>query len=271
MANELVEIQEKSQSVFSSNSEYQLTHKIATEISRSELVPDKYRGKPANCIIAIDIARQVRNSPLIVMQNLNIIKGKPAWSSTYISGVIHARFKNVKIETFGTDDEKGCKVIVIDSNGNVLEGAPVTIGIAKAEGWFSKKDSNGKEISKWQTMPDLMLQYRAMAFFGRVHCPDALIGLYSEFEAYDIAKQTHEDKHIENAFAKSQEKIPEQEVIEAEFSELKQTEPAAEEIIALICINCGVDIDQAVFNYSHNFYQRPLCRNCQKLAKEGQI
>ena len=118
-------------------------------------------------------------------------------------------------------------------------------------------------------MPDLMLQYRAMAFFGRVHCPDALIGLHSEFEAYDIAKQTQEDKHIENAFAKSQESVPAAsvEVIDAEYSEVKPDEDE----IALICSNCGQDIDQKVFEYSKRNYKRSLCRTCQNLAKECQI
>ena len=53
------------------------------------------------------------------------------------------------------------------ADGEVIEGAEVTIGMAKAEGWYSKKDKYGKETSKWQTMPELMLAYRAAAFFAR--------------------------------------------------------------------------------------------------------
>jgi hypothetical protein len=266
LANELVEIQEKSLSVFASNNEYKLAHTIATELSRSDLVPTTYKGKVSNCIIALDIARQVRNSPLIVMQNLNIIKGKPAWSSTYISGVIHSRFKNVRIESFGTGDEKGKQVFAVDSSGNLLEGAPVTIGMAKAEGWFSKKDKDNKECSKWQTMPDLMLQYRAMAFFGRVHCPDALIGLHSEFEVYDTVKTEKSEVQIHNPLMSAQK----EEVIDAEFSEVPIEETLIPES-SLQCSSCGVSISGKVNDYSTKEYGKPLCMSCQKLAKEGQI
>jgi hypothetical protein len=52
--------------------------------------------------------------------------------------------------------------------------------MAKAEGWFAK---NG---SKWKTMPELMLRYRAAAFFGRLYAPDVLNGMHATEEAEDI-------------------------------------------------------------------------------------
>ena len=64
----------------------------------------------------------------------------------------------------------------------------VTIKMAKDEGWYSKKDKYGNETSKWQTMPELMLAYRASAFFARVHISNSLMGCSVEGEAEDIAK-----------------------------------------------------------------------------------
>ena len=52
--------------------------------------------------------------------------------------------------------------------------------MAEAEGWTSKKGS------KWLTMGDQMLQYRAAAFFARVHCPHALMGLQTVEEVKDV-------------------------------------------------------------------------------------
>ena len=55
--------------------------------------------------------------------------------------------------------------------------------MAKKEGWYSKSGS------KWQTMPELMLAYRASAFFARVHVPEALMGISTAEENEDISKE----------------------------------------------------------------------------------
>ena len=60
--------------------------------------------------------------------------------------------------------------------------------MAKAEGWYSKPDKYGNETSKWQTMPEQMLAYRAASFFARVYIPNALMGVSVEGESEDIAK-----------------------------------------------------------------------------------
>ena len=52
--------------------------------------------------------------------------------------------------------------------------------MAKKEGWYSK---NG---SKWQTMEDLMLRYRAATFFGRLYTPDLLMGMQTKEELDDV-------------------------------------------------------------------------------------
>ena len=53
--------------------------------------------------------------------------------------------------------------------------------LAVKEGWY------GKNGSKWQTMPEVMLRYRAAAFFGRVYAPDLLMGFQSQEEAEELA------------------------------------------------------------------------------------
>lgn len=54
--------------------------------------------------------------------------------------------------------------------------------MAKEEGWY------GKSGSKWKTMPEQMLAYRASAFFARVHIPNALMGIHVEGEVDDISR-----------------------------------------------------------------------------------
>lgn len=159
---------------------------MAQTLSKSALVPDTYKNRPENCLIAMDIADQLHIRPFTVMQNLHIIKGRPSWSSSYISAVIRTKFPKVKLEqgylnNDSTDpDNRCCRVVATDIDGEVYKGTFVSIKMAKAEGWYNK------DGSKWKTMPELMLSYRAHAFFGRVYCPDILLGMQTEFESEDI-------------------------------------------------------------------------------------
>jgi len=51
--------------------------------------------------------------------------------------------------------------------------------MAVAEGWF------GKAGSKWQTMPEVMLRYRAASFFGKLYAPELLMGIQTAEEIHD--------------------------------------------------------------------------------------
>src|SRR5690606_5898335 len=77
----------------------------------------------------------------------------------------------------------------------------VTIGLAKKEGWYTK---NG---SKWQTMPEQMLMYRAAAFFVRTYAPEIAMGLHTTEELQDIielptTEYTVQDKPVSDLNAK---------------------------------------------------------------------
>lgn len=253
--NDLVEVRQMS--VYADTKLYNDALKMAEGLAKSDLVPDNYKGKPESCLIAIDVARQIgARSPIFVMQNLYVVKGKPSWSGQYCDAIVRANFKKVKVELSGEGDERGCKVTAYDENDNFCEGTRVTIKMAKQEGWYSKTGS------KWQTIPDLMLQYRAFAFFSRVHCPDKLLGIHDEFENLDIAKI---EQKAENPF--------EEEIIDVEV--VKEPEPVKEHEVAenidtevkMVCEKCGKEIDQKVYDYSTKVMGRALCYNCQKEVK----
>lgn len=250
--NEVVELNEKRQlSVYSDVSLYNNALKMAESLAKSDLIPDNYKGKPESCLIAIDVARQIGSrSPLFVMQNLFVVKGKPSWSGQYCDAIVRANFKKVKVDLSGEGDERGCKVTAYDENDNFCEGTRITIRMAKQEGWFNKTGS------KWQTMPDLMLQYRAFAFFARIHCPDKLLGIHDEFENVDISKI---EQRADNPF---------EEVIDAEVvQEPEQTETQKTDGI-LVCEKCGCEIDQKVYDYSTKVLKQALCYKCQKEVKK---
>ena len=194
-------------SVYSDVDLYQQFYKMAEGLSKTDLVPDNYKNKPENCLIAIDTARQIgAKNPLFVMQNLYIVKGKPSWSGQYCSALVYTNFKNVKVNRMGdknTNNLQGIFITATNKNGENCRGSVVTLEMAQKEGWVSKQGS------KWQTMPEQMLIYRAFAFFARAYCPDKLLGMHDEFEIQDITP-------VDNSKAKNlEDKL--NNVIEAEI------------------------------------------------------
>jgi len=157
--------------------------RVSQMLSQSTIVPQSYQGKPQDCFIAVEMAARMNTSPIFIMQSLYVVKGKPSWAGQACMAMINncGRFKDVRHVYTGKkgSDDRGCYVTAIRvSDGEKVDGTEVTIAMAKAEGWTSN--------SKWRNMPEQMLGYRAAAFFARMYCPDALMGLQTYEEVIDI-------------------------------------------------------------------------------------
>lgn len=193
MENNIVIKENERGMVFENMNLFKNLWNIASTFAKSSLVPQNYQGKPEDCMIAVDMANRMGVSPMMVMQNLYVVKGKPSWSGQACMTLINGcgKFKNVHHVYTGEKgtDSRGCFIEAIRiSDGEVIQGTEVTISMAKGEGWYSKVDKNGNETSKWRTMPEQMLAYRASAFFARVHCPESLMGVPLADEVIDIEK-----------------------------------------------------------------------------------
>ena len=190
MNTEIANVDEKKvlpSQVFESAETFQALYDIGKMFASSSLVPQNFQGKPMDCAIAVDMANRYGLSPIMVMQNLHVVKGKPQWSGQACMSLIKGseEFRNVRPVYTGerNTDSWGCYIQAVDrETGEIIKGTEVTIAMAKAEGWYQKPGS------KWQTIPELMLAYRAAAFFGRVYIPNALMGVNVEGEVEDIAK-----------------------------------------------------------------------------------
>ncbi len=172
-------------SIFNDPKSFEIAMNMAQALSASTIVPTSYQKNPSNCLIAIEMAARINTSPMMVMQNLFVVNGRPSWSSQWIISMINSskRYKTELQFKFGNDPADGglsCQAWAEDRYGHIVEGPKVTMKMAEAEGWVSK---NG---SKWKTMPEVMIQYRAASFFGRMNCPDMIMGIYSAEESLDM-------------------------------------------------------------------------------------
>jgi len=191
-------------SVFDSNSNFEEAVKMCEFLSKSEMVPIEYRGvnKIPNTMIALDISRRLGESILTVMQNLDVIHGKPSFGSKYL--IARARQSGYKIKYLikkgearknvehtvykkgetpktytQTIDNMFCKAVMIEPNGEKTEGPEISIEMAVKEGWY------GKSNSKWKNMPELMLRYRAASFLIKTSYPELAFGMPITEEVLD--------------------------------------------------------------------------------------
>lgn len=230
--------------------------RVAKALCSSTLVPAQYRAftevkdrgrvtghtpNPAglpNCVVALNMAQRMGADPLMVMQNLYVIEGRPSWSSQFIIAAINScgRFSPLRFEISepGKAEEvsyqatvwksgnrieetrkvkvrhQTCRAWVIEKEtGDRLDGPTVSIQMAIDESWLTK---NG---SKWLTMPEVMLRYRAASFFGRLYAPELLMGLQTQEEVEDIIQA---ERDVTGAYA-------------VDLDDLRNREPAAPAII----------------------------------------
>lgn len=176
---------------FDTLSGFEAMQRMANLFSKSSIVPDAYRSKGdkdytsmGNCVIALDMALRMGANPLMVMQNLYVVHGRPAWSAQFLIATLNqsGKFSALRYEFQGEEgtDEWGCRAVTTElATGERLTGPLITIGLAKKDGWY------GKNGSKWQTMPELMLRYRAAAWFVRAYAPEIAMGLQTVEEVRD--------------------------------------------------------------------------------------
>ena len=184
-------VEQKQAALAHSTSYFELIQRKANAFAKSSIVPKQYQNNVANCVVAMEIANRMDDaSPMMVMQNLYIVHGNPAWSAQFIIARVNTcgRFTPLKYRIEGEKDERSCVAYAKDiESGEMLESPEVSIAMAKAEGWYQK---NG---SKWQTMPDVMLRYRSASFFGKFYAPDILMGMQSVEEQREIIDVTPTD------------------------------------------------------------------------------
>ena len=212
---------------------FELAQREASCYAASTLVPASYQGNVPNVMIAMNMAKRMGADPLMVMQNLYVVHGTPTWSSKFmIAGFNQLRaYTTIKYETRGAEGHKdrACRSTCTEiSTNEKLEGPWVSMKMAHDEGWYGKKGS------KWKTIPELMLRYRAAAFFIRVTAPEVTMGLLSQEEAEDaFSNDVPQITSLRpTASRPSMDTSEEAEIIESRPESEKEHEPTQEPIEA---------------------------------------
>lgn len=173
-------------SVTSETAAFELVQRHAKMLASSTLVPKDFQGNMANCAIGLNIAKRLGADPFMVIQNIDIIHGRPSFRATFLIAMVNAsgRFTPLQFRMGGDGATRSCTAhCKTKDSGEVIEGPEITMAMAKAEGWSTKSGS------KWVTMPELMLRYRAAAFFARIYAPDITLGMHTSEERYDMQEE----------------------------------------------------------------------------------
>lgn len=172
-------------SPFTSSESFDAAIRMADCLADSNIVPKEYIGNPSNCLVAMEVASRLGVSVMTIMQSMTPIHGRPAFTASFLIATVNTcgRFGTLRYKFAGTrgTPEYGCSAIARDvATGEDMEGTFISMAMAQAEGWVTRAGS------KWKTMPDQMLRYRAAAFWQRAYAPELSLGMQTIEELSDI-------------------------------------------------------------------------------------
>ncbi|MEF8689399.1 UNVERIFIED_CONTAM: hypothetical protein NO986_18200 [Comamonas sp. A-3] len=146
-------------------------------LADSDMVPKDFKGKPGNCLIAMQWGAELGLKPLQSLQNLAVINGRPAlWGDAVIALVLSSPV---------------CEYVTEDDDGHTATCRVKRKGAPEQSRTFSMEDAQkaglaGKQ-GPWSQYPKRMRQMRARAFALRDVFPDVLRGMPVAEELQDMA------------------------------------------------------------------------------------
>lgn len=146
-------------------------------LAESDLVPKDFKGKPGNCLIAMQWGAELGLKPLQSLQNLAVINGRPAlWGDAVIALVVASPV---------------CEYVTEDDDGHTATCRVKRKGAPEQVRTFSMEDAQRAGLTgkagPWTQYPKRMRQMRARAFALRDVFPDVLRGMPVAEELQDMA------------------------------------------------------------------------------------
>ena len=162
--------------------------RVAKTFAGSRLTPEHLRGKTTDVFLALTIARRAKLDPLVVLQSIYFVGGKPGWMAVYLI----ARAKQAGMPIRWTVVRRPDP---IKAGGKSYVDVSVTawamLDGEKVEATITTSDAIAKtwtKSSQYDTSMELMLQYRTATQLVRLYAPDILLGLpvVEELEVIEV-------------------------------------------------------------------------------------
>lgn len=185
------------------------------------ILPESYRGNPANVLIAVGLGASMGLSPAESLYRIAVIKGKPTAGAELIAA--NVRKAGHRLRVTGTDST--CTATVVRADDPDFEFA-VTRDLAWARQMGLASNDN------YRKQPGTMLQWRAITAVARLACPEALYGVaYTADEVTDIgAVEAAPPSGAERVRAALHPDAPAEDVQDAEVVEDTPAGPPVEPI-----------------------------------------
>lgn len=146
--------------------------------SQGDIIPDAYKGKPANILVAIGFGAAMGLSYADSLYRINVIKGKPTMSAELIASQV--RKAGHKLRIYKDEEHESVKAVIIRKDDPEFEFSAV-----RDKAWAQRMGLAQKD--NYRKQPMTMLTWRAITAVAREACPEALYGVaYSPDELDDM-------------------------------------------------------------------------------------
>ena len=146
--------------------------------SQGDIIPDAYKGKPANILVAIGFGAAMGLSYADSLYRINVIQGKPTMSAELIASQV--RRAGHKLRIYKDEQHERVKASIFRKDDPKFEFSAVRDKTWAQQMGLAHKDNYRKQ-------PMTMLTWRAITAVAREACPEALYGVaYSPDELDDM-------------------------------------------------------------------------------------
>lgn len=161
----------------------------AKAVSTAALLPQAYRGKPADILIATGLGNAIGIAPAQALYEIYVVNGRPSPSANLMAALVRRAGHKLRVQ----GDNKQCTATLIRADDPDFPFAATwTIQQAKDAG-LAHKDT-------WKQYPGAMLRARAIAEVVRMGAPEAVMGM--EYAREEV--EQFEDRPSRPASAKPQ-------------------------------------------------------------------
>lgn len=150
----------------------------AQAVCKSDIIPDAYRGKPANVVIAIGFGQSMGLSPAESLYRINVIKGKPTMSAELIAAQVRKAGHKLRLAKDEQRQSVTCTIVRSDD-------PDYPISVTRDRKWA--EDMGLAQNVNYKKQGMTMLTWRAITACAREACPEALFGVaYTPDEMHDM-------------------------------------------------------------------------------------